>query len=117
MTQVVVFADFHQARGTRNRCVYFNRAELMVLLQLYSRRVACGEWRDYAIDHTIGLAAFTVFRHSFDHPVLTITKTTSQTGRTTEYTALIPRRKIRSASSLNDLLTALERQPELISHP
>ncbi|MEM7563519.1 MAG: DUF2794 domain-containing protein, partial [Pseudomonadota bacterium] len=33
-------------------------------LQLYSTRVARGEWRDYAIDHSAGVAIFSIFRHA-----------------------------------------------------
>ena len=31
--------------------VFFNRQELRQLLEVYSRRVVAGEWKDYAIDH------------------------------------------------------------------
>ena len=36
----------HRKRGR----IFFSRRELDQLLQLYSRQVARGEWRDYAID-------------------------------------------------------------------
>ena len=36
-------------RGKSARRVSFDRGELRVLLNEYSRRVAAGEWRDYAI--------------------------------------------------------------------
>src|ERR1700722_18574223 len=59
----------------RERRIFFSRRELDQLLQLYSRQVARGEWRDYAIDHSDGRAAFSVFRHSLDMPLYTIVKT------------------------------------------
>ncbi len=51
-----------------------SRGELQRILNLYSRRVASGEWRDYAIDHLENMAAFSVFRHSLDKPLFTIAK-------------------------------------------
>ena len=44
--------------------VTFNRNELRILLNEYSRRVAAGEWRDYAMDFTRDRAIFSVFRHT-----------------------------------------------------
>ena len=36
--------------------VTFERGELDRILGLYGRKVAAGEWRDYAIDHRPGMA-------------------------------------------------------------
>ena len=54
--------------------VSFHRSELSRILDVYSRRVAAGEWRDYAIDQLPGRAVFSIFRNSLDRPVFTITK-------------------------------------------
>src|SRR5687768_4442984 len=60
-------------RSTR-RTLYFTRAELNQLLGLYSRNVARGVWRDYAIDHRDGQALFSVFRHTHESAAYTIVK-------------------------------------------
>ena len=70
------------------RALHFTRSELHQLLSLYSRRVARGEWRDYAIDQDGGLAAFSVFRHSHERPLYTITKRWSAPGQSVEYLVL-----------------------------
>jgi hypothetical protein len=54
--------------------VAFHRLELGVILDLYSRRVSAGEWRDYAIDQMPGRAVFSIFRRAMEGPVFTITK-------------------------------------------
>lgn len=54
--------------------VFFDRRELDVLLRLYGRQVAAGEWRDYAIDGLAESAAFSVFRHASEAPVYRIEK-------------------------------------------
>jgi len=54
--------------------VNFRRAELGRILNLYSQRVASGEWRDYAIDQMQGQAVFSIFRHALERPLYTITK-------------------------------------------
>jgi len=65
----------HRPDHRRARRIFFSRRELDQLLQLYSRQVARGEWRDYAIDQSEDTAAFSVFRHSLDSPLYTIVKT------------------------------------------
>ncbi len=57
-----------------SRATFFDRNELNQLLSLYSRRVASGEWRDYAIDQRGGSAVFSIFRHSHDAPAFRIAK-------------------------------------------
>lgn len=52
----------------------FNRRELGVILSLYGRMVAAGEWRDYAIDHLRESAIFSVFHRTTDAPLFRIEK-------------------------------------------
>jgi hypothetical protein len=56
------------------RQVTFNRAELRTILDLYARKVAEGEWRDYAIDFTRDKAVFSVFRRTSEVPLYRIEK-------------------------------------------
>lgn len=52
----------------------FNRREMNVILDLYGRKVAAGEWRDYAIDMQRETATFSVFRRASEFPLLRIEK-------------------------------------------
>lgn len=54
--------------------VAFNRRELDVILRLYGRMVAEGEWRDYAIDLLKDRAVFSVFRRTSEMPLYRIEK-------------------------------------------
>ncbi|MGB8816341.1 MAG: DUF2794 domain-containing protein [Rhizobiaceae bacterium] len=55
--------------------VMFDRRELMEVLNLYSRMVAAGEWKDYAIDSLRDCAVFSVFRRASETPLFRIEKT------------------------------------------
>ena len=55
--------------------VAFNRRELNEILSVYGRKVASGEWRDYAIDMGRERAAFCVYRRASEVPLYTIEKT------------------------------------------
>src|SRR4051794_4594617 len=54
--------------------VTFDRRELKRILDLYGRKVAAGEWRDYAIDFLKDRAVFSVFRRASETPLYRIEK-------------------------------------------
>jgi hypothetical protein len=56
------------------RNVTFNRRELDRILDLYGRKVAAGEWRDYAIDFLKDKAVFFIFRRASEMPLYRIEK-------------------------------------------
>jgi hypothetical protein len=69
-------------RGLRNGAaaravsamVTFDRHELNVILRVYGRKVADGEWRDYAIDHLDDRAVFSIYRRSSEIPIYRVEK-------------------------------------------
>jgi hypothetical protein len=58
----------------RKGAVFFDRAELDLILRLYGRMVAAGEWRDYAIDSHNEAVSFAVFRRASEQPLYRIEK-------------------------------------------
>ncbi len=54
--------------------IAFNRKELNQILSVYGRKVADGEWRDYAIDALKEKAVFSVFRRATEYPLYMIEK-------------------------------------------
>jgi hypothetical protein len=56
------------------RQIAFNRQELSAILAVYGRKVASGEWRDYAIDLNRDKAIFSVFRRASEFPLYRIEK-------------------------------------------
>ena len=54
--------------------VSFDRRELGVILGLYGRMVAAGEWRDYGISALREVAVFSVFRRTAEQPLYRIEK-------------------------------------------
>jgi len=54
--------------------ISFNRRELSEILNVYGRKVADGEWRDYAIDLLRDRAVFSVFRRTSEMPLFRIEK-------------------------------------------
>lgn len=54
--------------------VAFNRNELRVIFNLYGRRVAEGEWKDYALDFRRDKAVFSIYRRTSEMPLYRIEK-------------------------------------------
>ncbi len=59
----------------RSPVTTFDRQELSAILAVYGRKVAAGEWRDYAIDLGRDTATFSVFRRASECPLFRIEKT------------------------------------------
>jgi hypothetical protein len=65
--------------------VGFDRAELNTILNLYGRKVAEGEWRDYAMDFLKDRALFSVYRHASERPLYVIEKNPKLRARQGQY--------------------------------
>jgi hypothetical protein len=68
--------------------VTFSRRELNRILDLYGRKVAAGEWRDYAIDFFKDRAVFSVFRRSSEVPLYRIEKNPKLSRRQGAYSVI-----------------------------
>lgn len=60
--------------NTAQDSVAFDRKELGVILGVYGRMVAVGEWRDYGMSFLKDVAVFSVFRRTAEHPLYRIEK-------------------------------------------
>ena len=54
--------------------IAFDRKELNLILNLYGRHVAQGDWRDYAMDFGREVATFSIFRRTSEVPLYRIVK-------------------------------------------
>ena len=68
--------------------VTFSRRELNRILDLYGRKVAAGEWRDYAIDFLKDRAVFSVFRRATEVPLYRIEKNPKLSRRQGAYSVI-----------------------------
>lgn len=76
------------AARSRDQSITFNRQELNEIFQVYGRKVAGGEWRDYAIDQMRERAVFSVFRHASEMPLFRIVKQPRQARRQGAYSVV-----------------------------
>src|SRR4029453_11255284 len=70
------------------RQVSFTRTELRSILDLYARKVAEGEWREYPIDFLRDKAVFSIFRRTSEMPLYRIEKDPKLARRQGAYTVV-----------------------------
>ncbi|MGH6735220.1 MAG: DUF2794 domain-containing protein [Methyloceanibacter sp.] len=101
--------------ASRRGGIAFNRQELTQILDVYGRKVASGEWRDYAIDTHREKAVFSVFRRSSEVPLYRIEKAPKLARRQGAYSVIAATGLIlRRGHDLARVLRALDRGLRLV---
>ncbi|MGC1698265.1 MAG: DUF2794 domain-containing protein, partial [Pseudolabrys sp.] len=101
---------------TQNQ-VAFSRRELNRILDLYGRKVAAGEWRDYAIDFLKDRAVFSVFRRSSEVPIYRIEKNPKLERRQGVYSVISASGLVvRRGHELDRVLRSIDRSLSLVAN-
>ncbi|TRD22186.1 DUF2794 domain-containing protein [Palleronia caenipelagi] len=91
--------------------VAFDRAELGVILGLYGRAVAAGEWRDYGMSFLRDVAIFSIFRRSAEHPLYRIEKRPRLRLRQGQYAVIgMDGQVLKRGHDLKTVLAVLDRK-------
>lgn len=91
--------------------VAFQRSELALILSLYGRMVAAGEWRDYGISCLRDVAVFSVFRRTAENPLYRIEKRPKLRQRQGLYAVVgMDGQVLKRGSDLKAVLRVLERK-------
>jgi hypothetical protein len=95
--------------------IAFDRRELSQILNVYGRKVASGEWRDYAIDSLREKAVFSVFRRASECPLYRIEKAPRTARRQGAYSVIAATGLIlKRGHDLSRVLRALDKGLRLI---
>jgi hypothetical protein len=97
--------------GQQSDQVAFDRMELGVILALYGRMVAAGEWRDYGMSFLREVAVFSVFRRTAEHPIYRIEKRPKLRGRQGMYAVIgMDGQILKRGHDLKSVLRVLDRK-------
>jgi len=89
--------------------VTFDRKELSTILNLYGRKVANGEGRDYAIDFLRERAVFSIYKRSSERPVYVVEKNPKLRNKQGQYMVLSQEgRVLKRGHELATVLRVLE---------
>tara|TARA_B100000029_G_scaffold130802_1_gene124419 strand:+ start:2452 stop:2793 length:342 start_codon:yes stop_codon:yes gene_type:complete len=85
--------------------IFFNKKELKLILNLYARMVAGGEWKDYGLNISKKEVSFNVYQRTSDFPAYKITKNFKPKNKNEKY--LVKNSQnfiINNSESLEDLI-------------
>lgn len=117
MSDVLSFDDFRPTRTKTSRrvgkepLVVYDRAELDLILQLYSRMVMAGDWRDYALGFGVDEAIFSIFRRTAEGAYYRIVKRPKLARKQGAYAVISgDGRILRRGRDLTSVLKVLEKK-------
>ncbi len=106
-----------QQGGPAPATISFDRRELDVILAVYGRKVAAGEWRDYAIDMGRDKAVFSVFRKASECPLYRIEKNPKLARKQGAYSVIAAGGMVlKRGHDLKRVLHVLESKLRLVEH-
>lgn len=89
----------------------FQRDELSVLMGLYGRMVAAGEWRDYALSFLKDEAIFSIYRRTAETPLYRVEKRPKERAKNAMYVVIsMEGRVLKRGNDLKQVLSVLERK-------
>src|SRR3954465_8498158 len=109
LAQLLLLSEYR-----REGRVFFDRDDLNNLLGAYSRQVARGIWRDYAIDHRSNMAIFSIFRRSQEQAGFTVTKVVLRGEKGPRRILLSRNRQLKSSRKLSQIITVMLKQLTLV---
>ena len=106
----LVFLDGSGQQPPRQKpYVGFDRRELNTILNLYGRKVASGDWRDYAIDFLKDRALFSIYKRASERPLFVIEKNPKLRARQGQYLVTSQEgRVLKRGHELDTVLRVLE---------
>lgn len=94
----------------------FNRQELSIIMDVYGRKVARGEWRDYALDLLRDKAVFSIFRRTSEVPIYRIEKNPKLARKQGAYSVIAATGLIlKRGQDLKRVLAVLDDRFEVVS--
>ena len=91
--------------------IFFSKYELTFILNLYSKQVSLGSWRDYAIDSKNDIAVFSIYRHTHDQPMYQVIKTSKKGYRNNpDFFIKDPNKIIYKSKFIEQILSKFEKK-------
>ncbi|MBT8476424.1 MAG: DUF2794 domain-containing protein [Rhodobacteraceae bacterium] len=107
----VIPTNLKTSQGGIREQVVFDRKELALILGLYGRMVAAGEWRDYGMSFLREVAVFSIFRRAAEHPIYRIEKRPKLRDRQGMYSVIgMDGQILKRGHDLKTVLRVLERK-------
>jgi hypothetical protein len=104
-----LFGTPSQPQPRQKPYVSFDRRELNAILNLYGRKVAEGEWRDYALDFLKDRALFSIYKRASERPFYVVEKNPKLRNKQGQYMVIAQDgRVLKRGHELDTVLRVLE---------
>lgn len=91
--------------------IVFHRTELNMLMGLYGRMVAAGEWRDYGLSFLRDVAVFCVFKRTAENPLYRVEKRPKMRLKQGQFALIgMDGQVLKRGNDLRQVLQTLERK-------
>ena len=98
---------------SEKKLIFFSKFELTAILNLYSKQVSKGSWRDYALDSQVDIAIFSIYRHTHDKPLYQIIKKSQKGFRNKPEFSI--KNEVSTINKSNEILTILSKFEKKLS--
>ena len=89
----------------KKKDIFFNKNELILILNLYAKMVSSGEWKDYGLSITKKEVSFNVYYRTSEYPVYKITKNLKPNQENEKYLVRDAQNKIiNNSNNLENLI-------------
>lgn len=107
-----MFQDVHPfPNETKQTLTHFHKKELTLIMSLYGRMVAAGEWRDYGISPLKDVAVFSIFKRTAEYPIYKIEKRPKLSKKQGAYSVIaMDGRILKRGNDLKNVLRVLEQK-------
>ena len=112
--------NFNNALGIKNNnknIIFFSKYELSSILNLYSKQVSKGLWKDYALDSKVNTSIFSIYKHSHDKPIYQIIKKSIKGFRNVpDFFITKDKEIINKSSEISTILSKFEKKLSIRKH-
>ena len=95
--------------STNNHNLYFSKDELAKILNLYSKGVSSGEWKDYALNFNTNEAIFLIYKHTLASPECILKKYKEKKKKRTLFQVSINNKKSSKYENIDQLIASIKR--------
>jgi hypothetical protein len=104
--------SLYKVKSEKN-LIFFSKLELSAILNLYSKQVSKGSWRDYALDSQVDTAIFSIYKHTHDKPLYQIIKKSQKGFRNKPEFSI--KHEVSTINKSNEILTILSKFEKKLS--
>ena len=104
-------------KNNNKSVIFFSKYELSSILNLYSKQVSKGLWKDYALDSKVNTAIFSIYKHSHDKPIYQIIKKSIKSFRNIpDFFITKDKEIINKSSEISTILSKFEKKLSIRKH-